>query len=76
MKDLLLQLLIIAYASVGVIYFIAYLPTIRDLYNKKPSANILSYVLWTGATGIALLYSIFILPDIYQMVNRGIKSFY
>ena len=35
MKEILLQLLTIAYASVGIIAFIGYWPTIKDLYKYK-----------------------------------------
>ncbi|MFH1822255.1 MAG: hypothetical protein ABH830_00985 [Patescibacteria group bacterium] len=64
MKNILIQLLIIAYGGVGVVSIIAYWPTIKDLYYlKKSSANILSYILWTATGGIAFLYSLFILPD-------------
>lgn len=74
MEELLLRLLIIAYASAGVIETIAYWPTIKDLYHhKKPSANITSYVLWTVTTGIAFLYSIFILPDLLFRIVSGLN---
>lgn len=71
MKELLLQILIVAYACVAVINIIAYWPTIRDLYyHKKPSANIASYILWTTVSGITFLYSIFVLPDLlFRMVS-------
>ncbi len=40
MKEILLQILIFAYASVGIIATIAYWPTMKDLYHhKKPSAS-------------------------------------
>ena len=73
MKELLLHTLIIAYASVAVISLIAYWPTIKDLYYKKPSANINSYVLWTATSGIAFLYSLFILPDLLFRIVSGLN---
>ena len=73
MKELLLQLLVVAYAGVGVISIVAYWPTIKDLYNKKPSANITSYVLWTATTGIAFLYGLFILPDFLFRAVSGLN---
>jgi len=74
MKELLLQILIIAYASVGVISLVAYWPTIKDLYHhKKPSANTISYSLWTLTTGIAFLYSMFILPDLLFRIVSGLN---
>lgn len=64
MTEILLRILTVAYAGVGVVSLIAYWPTIKDLYHhKKPSANITSYMIWTATSGIAFLYSLFILPD-------------
>jgi hypothetical protein len=64
MREILLHILIIAYGAVGIVGFVAYWPTIKDLYKyKKPSANIASYVLWTITAGITFLYSLFVLPD-------------
>ncbi|MFA6437474.1 MAG: hypothetical protein WC242_00555 [Candidatus Paceibacterota bacterium] len=74
MKEILLKLLIIAYAGVGVVSVIGYLPTIRDLYHhKKQSANISSYVLWTITGAIAFLYSLFILPDLLFIIVSGLS---
>ena len=72
MKELLLQLLIITYASVSVIGIVAYWPTIKDLYRKKPSANINSYILWTVGSGIGFLYSLFILSDLLLRIVSGL----
>jgi len=71
MEQLLMKALAVAYASIGVVGFLAYWPTIKDLYyHKKPSANISSYVLWVGTTGITFLYSLFLLPDLlFRMVS-------
>lgn len=72
MNELLLQALIFAYACVGVVAAIAYWPTIRDLYyHKKLSANLTSYLLWTITSGIAFLYSLFILPDLLFRIVSG-----
>lgn len=65
MTELFLQILIFAYAGVGVAAIIGYIPTIFDLLiRKKKNANINSYIIWTMTTGISLLYSLFILPDL------------
>ncbi len=62
--NFLRQALILAYAGVGIIAAIGYWPTIKDLaFHGKASANTLSYALWTLTSGIALLYSLFILGD-------------
>jgi hypothetical protein len=74
MKEFFLNVLIIAYATVGAINIIAYFPTIKDLYHhKKASANVLSFTIWTGAAVITFLYSLFILPDILFIIVSGIN---
>jgi len=74
MGNLLLQILIIAYASVGVIATIGYLPTIKDLYfRKKMSVNTNSYSIWTVSSCITFLYSLFILPDLLFRIVSGLN---
>lgn len=71
---LLSQALIVAYAGVGVLVTIGYLPTMKDLYlHKKKSANTHSYIIWTLCTAITLLYSIFILPDLLFRIVSGLN---
>jgi hypothetical protein len=73
MTELLLQILIFAYAAVGIAETIGYFPTIKDLlYRKKKSANINSYAIWTGCSTVTFLYSIFILPDFLFRIVSGI----
>ena len=72
MKGILLQVLTVAYAGVGIIGIIAYWPMIKDIYfHKKSSANVTSYILWTITSGIAFIYSIFILPDLLFRIVSG-----
>ncbi len=74
MKEILLQLLIIAYGGVGIVGAIAYWPTINDLWHhKKLSANETSYLLWTATSGIAFLYSLFILQDLLFRIVSGLN---
>lgn len=73
MQETLLQILTISYGRAGIVSIIAYWPTIKDLYHKKASANISSYILWIIATGIAFLYSLFILPDLLFMLVSGMN---
>ena len=73
MKEIFLKILIFAYAIQGVIGLIAYWPTIKDLRAKKKSANITSYILWSTCSGIAFLYSLFILPDTLFRIVSGIN---
>lgn len=73
MKEILLQIIIIAYAFDGLIGIIAYWPTIKDVYYNKPSANKMSYLIWTITSGTAFLYSIFILPDFLLRMVSGLN---
>ena len=74
MTEILLQFLIILYASVGIVATIGYLPTIKDLwFKKKKSANIKSYAIWTFCSGITFLYAIFILPDLLFKIVSGLN---
>jgi hypothetical protein len=74
MTNLLLQLLIIAYAGTGIVATIGYLPTIKDLWlHKKKSANVSSYVIWTLCGAITFLYSLFILQDLLVRIVTGLS---
>jgi hypothetical protein len=45
---------------------------IKELYyHKKASANVISYVIWTGVSGVAFLYSLFTLPDLFFIIVSG-----
>jgi len=64
MESWLINLISLAYASVGIINILAYWPTIRDLHHhRRKSANMSSYMIWTATSFVTLLYSLFILPD-------------
>jgi hypothetical protein len=73
MKEIIIKLIIAAYACVGVVAFIGYLPTMRDLFKNKPSANSVSFLLWTVTTGISLLYSLFVLDDLLFRLVSGMN---
>lgn len=76
MEQSLLKILAIAYGSVGIIGFLAYFPTVRDLYfYKKPSANVSSYALWCSTNCVAFLYGIFILKDFLFQFVCGLNLF-
>jgi len=71
-SDILLKLLILAYAGVGVANIVAFWPTIKDLYfHKKKSANIHSYLIWTICGAIAFLYGVFVLQDTLYLIISG-----
>jgi hypothetical protein len=72
--NLLFNILVLAYASVGLVQTVGYWPTLRDLYyKKKKSANISSYAIWASCTGITFLYAMFILPDLLFQVVSGLE---
>lgn len=73
MKELLLQILTFLYLGGGIIAAIGYMPTIIDLYHKKPSANVNSYILWAGTAVVTFLYCLFVLPDLYFRIVSTIS---
>lgn len=74
MIEILLKILMIAYAATGIVATIGYLPTIKDLLlHKKMSANIHSYIIWTSCATIVFLYSLFILPDLLFKIVSGLN---
>jgi len=70
--ELLLKVIIILYASVGVIGVIGFFPTIKDLLLKKKSANVHSYVIWTFCSGVSFLYAFLIIKDLLFEVVTGL----
>lgn len=74
MAQLLLQILVVLYASVGIVNAIAYFPTIKDLwFEKKPSANISSYIIWTACSAVSFSYALFILSDLLVRIVTGLN---
>jgi len=70
MSAILIQLIIGAYASVGVIATVGYIPTIKDLLNKKMSVNIQSYMIFTFCSATTFLYTMTMFSDwLLQTVN-------
>jgi hypothetical protein len=68
-----LTTLIVLYGTTGVISFVAYFPTLRDLWHGKSSANAHSYALWTSCNLIALLYGLFVLRDLLYNVVASLQ---
>jgi len=64
MNDIFIQFLTLAYGLGGVVTFLGYMPTVRDLLKNKPSANIGTYIIWTITTLFASLYGFFVLNNI------------
>lgn len=69
--NLSLKIISFFYALGGLIALIGYLPTIKDLYQKKPSANVNSYIIWTFTTGVGFLYSIVVISDLLLEIVSG-----
>jgi len=63
MKEYFLYALTFLYGIGGIITFIGFFPTIKDLWNKHPSANTSTYVIWTTTTFFTSLYGFFILQN-------------
>ena len=72
MREIFTQILAVAYGGVGVVGIVAYWPTIKDLFNNKPSANIFSYFLWTLTSTVTLLYGLFVLRDLLFRLVSGL----
>jgi len=64
MRELALTALTVLYGASGIVTFLGFMPTIRDLWNKKPSANIATYWMWTTTTFITSLYGFFVLNNL------------
>lgn len=64
MSDNFIYILTAVYGVSGIITFLGFLPTIKDLWHKKPSANSHTYYVWTATTFVASLYGFFILQNL------------
>lgn len=74
MKEILLRLIIIAYAANSIVGIVGYFPTMKDLYYRKiQSANASSYTVWTFTSSISFLYALFIIPDLLFRIVTGIN---
>jgi len=70
MTESWITILTTIYGVSGIISMIAYLPTIKDLRKKIPSANIYTYILRFCYYIIALVYGIFVLKDkVFLMIT-------
>lgn len=73
MSQLLLNILTLAYGVGGVVTLLGYIPTVRDLYNGKPSANLITYLIWLVTTFIATLYGLFVIKDAIYLLVVGLQ---
>lgn len=73
MSSLFLSVLKMAYGAGGVVTFVGFFPTIRDLWKGKPSANVSTYVVWSITTFLTLLYAMLIVQDLLFSFVIGLQ---
>ena len=64
MQENFIYVLTFLYGLGGIVTFFGFMPTMIDLWKRKPSANIITYVVWTSTTFVTALYGFFILEDL------------
>ena len=64
MEKILVMIITAAYSAGGIATFVGFVPTMRDLILKKPSANISTYVVWSLTTFFTALYAMFVVKDL------------
>ena len=73
MNGLVIIILSFLYTFGGIIVAAGYFPTIKDLIKKKPSANILSYLIWAFCATTASLYAIFVVSDLLLIIVTSLN---
>ena len=71
MNEAFIYILTTIYAICGIVTFAGFIPTMIDLWKKKPSANISTYIIWTTTMFFTTLYALFINKD---LVFIGVAS--
>lgn len=64
MEQHFVTILSFLYGAAGIITFLGFMPTIKDLWKKKPSANATTYIVWASTTFVTFLYAVFIVEDL------------
>jgi len=64
MEKYFLPAITLLYSLGGIVTFAGFFPTMRDLWKKKPSANIWTYIIWAVTTFLTLLYAAFVVKDL------------
>ena len=75
MKEQFVYILTFIYGIGGIITFAGFIPTMIDLWKKKPSANITTYIVWTATTLVNSLYGFFILQNLVFNIVINIQLF-
>lgn len=71
--DWTLAIIAFLYAGTGIIATIGYIPTIKDLIKKVPSANISSYIVWTFCACITFIYAFLVVSDLLLEIVTGLN---
>lgn len=74
MNEWVLYLVSAAFAVSGTVSFLAYFPTIIDLWRGKPSANVASYLLWASTATAASAYAHVVLGDMLAIVAADLQT--
>ena len=64
MEKYFITVITFLYSIGGIATFVGFIPTMKDLWNKKPSANAMTYVVWTTTTFFTSLYGFFVLQNL------------
>ena len=75
MKESFIYILTFLYGIAGFITLLAFVPTMIDLWNKKPSANISTYAIWPSTTFVVSLYGFFVLQDLLFNIVINLQLF-
>jgi uncharacterized protein with PQ loop repeat len=75
MEQYFIPILTFLYSIGGIITFLGFVPTMKDLWQGKPSANISTYVIWTSTTIITSLYGLFVLKNMVFNIVINLQVF-
>ncbi len=68
MESYFITILTFLYSIGWIITFLGFFPTMKDLRQEKPSANISTYLIRTTTTLLTSLYWIFVLKDLVFII--------
>jgi len=63
------------YSIGGIATFLGFVPTMIDLWNKKPSANVNTYIIWGITTLFTSLYGFFVLQNLIFNIVINLQLF-
>jgi len=71
MNETFIYVLTAIYGICGVVTFAGFIPTMVDLWRKRPSANVFTYIVWTTTMFFTTLYAIFVDKDLVFISVAG-----